>query len=115
MKEKDLSKAIRTALKLLGCRCYSTEQGYRKSPGGTRQTAGIPDLLVFHERSGAFVFAELKVGKRKLTPAQLDFQATCHRCNVPHQVWRSLDDALGWWKDKGKYLAARTDRERSKE
>ena len=106
VKEKDLSKAIRTALEILGCRCYSTEQGYRKSPGGTRTTAGIPDLLVMHEHSGAWTFAELKVGKRKLTPAQEAFREVCRRCDIPHAVWRSVAEALEWregvWGSKGK-------------
>lgn len=32
---------------LVGCTIYSTSQGYRKQKGGTRTSAGIPDLIVW--------------------------------------------------------------------
>ena len=38
--EQQLSLDVRETLKILGAQVYSTEQGYRKDPGGTRTSAG---------------------------------------------------------------------------
>lgn len=97
MSEAELSRAIVTALTALGCTVYSTEQGYRPGRGGTRTSAGIPDLIVFGPPgSYRFVFAELKVRKRKLTKHQVEFQRVARASRVACVVWRSVDDALAW-------------------
>lgn len=94
--EAELSRAIREVLKLHGCRCYTTEQGYRRSRGGTRTSPGIPDLLVFHPRTRRFIFVELKTPGGKVTPAQKEFGLLADGCGVAHEVWRSVSDCLLW-------------------
>ena len=44
--EAKVSLEIQKFLKTIGCAVYSTEQGFRRDKGGTRQTPGIPDLIV---------------------------------------------------------------------
>ena len=45
--ERALSAQIQRLFALADCMVYSSEQGYRKEPGGTRSTPGQADLLVF--------------------------------------------------------------------
>ena len=45
--ERALSQQIQRLFALADCIVYSSEQGYRKEPGGTRSTPGQADLLVF--------------------------------------------------------------------
>ena len=71
--EQQLSLDVRKALKTLGSAAvYSTEQGYRRERGGTRTSAGIPDLIVFGP--GGWTFAELKTPKGSLSEAQEGFR-----------------------------------------
>ena len=100
--EQRLSLDVREALKTLGCAVYSTEQGYRRERGGTRTSAGIPDLIVFGP--GGWTFAELKTAQGKLNKAQQVFRDEC--CSgrgVPWALWRSVSDAVDWfefWQDR---------------
>jgi hypothetical protein len=73
---------------------YSTEQGYRKERGGTRTTAGVPDLIVIFDE--AWTFAELKTPKGRLTTAQEGFRTACLSARIPWECWRSVDDAWTW-------------------
>ena len=43
--EAKVSREVQQFLKLIGCSVYSTEQGYRRDKGGTRQTP-VPSLMV---------------------------------------------------------------------
>ena len=45
--EAVVQREVIVYLRLKGCTIYSTSQGYRVEPGGTRMTPGIPDLLVW--------------------------------------------------------------------
>lgn len=94
--ETELSAAICSFLRAAGYSVYSLEQGYRKEPGGTRQTPGIADLYIIGH--GRYTWAELKVGKRKLTMWQQVFEKVCKDNDVRHTVWRHLNDAVEWHK-----------------
>ena len=97
MKEAAISGEIRKFLRdVMGFSVYSTEQGYRKDRGGTRQTPGIPDLIIFGK--GIFAFVEVKTPKGKLRDSQKQFQSECDGCNpiVPYLVWRDVRDAFDW-------------------
>ena len=92
--EAIVSRDVRKFLTQIGCAVYSSEQGYRKERGGTRQTPGIPDLIVIHP--DAWTFAELKAGRGRLSVAQEGFRTACVDAGVPWQLWRSVEDAWDW-------------------
>jgi hypothetical protein len=94
-----LSRDVQRALKQIGCSVYSTEQGYRKERGGTRTSAGIPDLIVIHP--SAWTFAELKTPKGKLSTAQTGFMLACEEAGIPWALWRSVHDSWEWAKAAG--------------
>ena len=92
--EAQVSRDIVKFLRELGFGVWSVEQGYRKDAGGTRQTPGIPDLIVMGK--GHFTFAEIKRDGGKLRPAQVVFKDECIASGVPWQLWRSTHDAMDW-------------------
>tara|TARA_Y100001938_G_C8092104_1_gene435660 strand:- start:3294 stop:3620 length:327 start_codon:yes stop_codon:yes gene_type:complete len=101
MKESQISKEIRDLCKGIGFAVYSTEQGYRRERGGTRQTPGIPDLLIFGR--GIFFFVEVKTPKGKLRDSQVAFSEECAACDPPvhYLVWRDVRDAFDWFVEMG--------------
>lgn len=94
MRESQISREVQRFLRSIGGAVYSTEQGYRKDRGGTRTSAGIPDLIVFFDE--AWTFAELKTEKGRLTTAQDGFRLLCEESFAPWQLWRSVEDAWDW-------------------
>lgn len=95
--EATVSAEIREFLAIIGCACYSLEQGWRKDPGGTRQTPGIPDLVVFGpDRFPFFGWIEVKAGKGKLRPSQVVFQDECRKAETPHCVAYCVTDVFDW-------------------
>ena len=87
---------------MIGCAAYTLEQGYRPSPGGTRQTPGLADICVFGpDRSPFFGWIEVKAGKGKLRPGQKVFQEECRKANVPHCVAYSSEDVMNWLVEHG--------------
>lgn len=93
--EARLSADVRRALELLGCTVYSTEAPRHRGPSGS--TPGIPDLLILDPDRVRHVFAELKTGRGKLTPAQHVFADTARAAGLECETWRSVEDALRWW------------------
>ena len=95
--EAQVSADIRSFLSMMGMACYSLEQGYRKDPGGVRQTPGLADLCVFGpDRFPFFGWIEVKAGKGKLRPSQITFQEECRKANVPHVVAYCVTDVFDW-------------------
>jgi len=94
VKEAKISREIQTFLRTLGFAVYSTEQGYRKDRGGTRQTPGIPDLIVIGH--GRFLFAEVKAPGGKLRASQKEFCVECERNGVPWALWYDVRDTWDW-------------------
>lgn len=92
MKEAAISREIQTFMKTIGFAVWSTEQGYRRDRGGTRMSAGIPDLYCVGHGIGLWV--EVKTPKGKLTEAQEEFQRECWDNGILHQVWRDARDAF---------------------
>lgn len=94
MTEAQIQRETVGFLRSIGCWVWQTSQGYRKDPGGTRMTAGLPDLYVVHEK--AYTWAEMKTPKGKLSPAQAGFRDVCEMCGVPWHLWRDVRDAWDW-------------------
>lgn len=100
--EAKVSLEIQEFLKTIGCGVYSTEQGFRQDRGGTRQTPGIPDLLVFGIGPELpFFFIEVKGPKGKLRDSQIAFQAECERMDVPYLVAWDVREVFDFLVDKG--------------
>jgi hypothetical protein len=100
--EAKVSLEIREFLRLIGCAVYSTEQGYRHDRGGTRQTPGIPDLIVFGiGPEMPFFFIEVKAPGGKLRDSQVAFQAEAHRMSVPYLVAWDVRDVFDWLVEHG--------------
>ena len=100
--EAEIQRGIVTFLRSIGGAVWVTSQGYRKDPGGTRMTPGLPDLIVMfaYKRKG-WTFAEVKTPKGKLSPAQVVFRDEAIAAGVPWEMWRSVDDAAEWAKRRG--------------
>jgi len=73
--EKDVQRQVKGIYKQFGCSVYDFSQ-----PRATMQTAGIPDLLIFHESSKTFWFMEVKRDGGKQTQNQLDFERRVQWC-----------------------------------
>ena len=101
--EAKVSREIQDFLKIMGCAVYSTEQGYRHERGGTRQTPGIPDLIVFLpvDSELSFFFCEVKGPKGKLRSSQVLFQLECERAGVEHLVAYDVRDVFDFLESKG--------------
>ena len=83
----------------MGFAVWETSQGYRKDPGGTRTTAGIPDLII--AGYGHTLFVEVKTEKGAVTEAQAIFAAEWMDHGGTLLVWRSDHDAWDWLVDNG--------------
>jgi hypothetical protein len=66
---------------LCGWRVYHTHDSRRCVPG-------FPDLVLVHRKRALVVFAELKVGKGKLTPEQEAWLDDLRECGERVRVWR---------------------------
>ena len=106
--EAKVSREVQQFLKLIGCSVYSTEQGYRRDKGGTRQTPGIPDLLVFNgnESMVPVFFIEVKAPGGKLRESQVAFQSECDRTGVPYLVAYDVRDVYDFLEEKGDIVSA---------
>lgn len=74
--ERHVQAGIVRLFKACGGVVYSTSQGYRHDPGGTRMTPGLSDLVVFFPRLQRTLFFEVKAPGGKRTPAQGVFAET---------------------------------------
>lgn len=111
MSEAKISREIRDLLQMVGFAVWSTEQGYRKDPGGTRQTPGIPDLIVLGH--GVCLFVEVKSSRGRLRESQKRFRDELWKvallpdlmdpgtAMLDWQLWRSAQDAWKWCVARG--------------
>jgi hypothetical protein len=100
--EAKVSLEIQEFLKLIGCGVYSTEQGFRRDKGGTRQSPGIPDLICFGTGPELpFFFIEVKGPKGKLRDSQIAFQTECERMDVPYLVAWDVREVFDFLVEKG--------------
>ena len=95
MKEAVIQRDIVAFLRSIGCAVYVTSQGYRKEPGGTRMTPGLPDLFVVG-RDGKWTWAEVKNERGQLTLPQQAFRCICVDAGLPWELWREPADAFDW-------------------
>lgn len=93
--EAEIQRGIVKFLRTIGCAVYVTSQGYRKEPGGTRMTPGLPDLLVI-DGPTSWTFAEVKASKGQMRPSQMDFARLAGEADIPCRLWRSVEDAAAW-------------------
>lgn len=92
--EAQVSRDVVKLLRTFGFAVWSTEQGWRKERGGTRQTPGIPDLIVIgHDR---LLFVEMKGPKGRLRDSQKVFRDECRANGVPWAMWRSVGECRDW-------------------
>lgn len=77
--EKPVQKAVYDLYTGAGCAVYWLSQARR-----TGQTAGLPDLYVFHEAAGASWWHEVKPPTGDLSDAQREFQQRCAKTLTRH-------------------------------
>lgn len=65
----------------------------------TRQTPGVPDLIIMGW--GRVLFVEVKTPKGKESPTQIDFRETCNANGGLSLVWRCDSDAMDWCHQQG--------------
>jgi hypothetical protein len=75
--EKSIQAEIKRDLRNLGCHVTDFSQ-----PRATKQTPGIPDLLIMHEKWRIALWVEVKRPGQKLTAHQRDWHGVASRCNV---------------------------------
>ena len=102
MTEAQLQDAILETAALLGWLCYHarparTGAGWRTAAQGNG-AAGFPDVVM--ARGGRLIFAELKSGRGKLSPDQLEWQEqiepiACVNPGVDYFVWTPADWTAG--------------------
>lgn len=89
--ERTIQRQIVQALRAAGWAVWSTSQGYRSAPGGTRMAPGLPDLYCRHPRRGA-VWIEVKRPGGRVREAQAAFLAA-HATGEPRALLAyGLDD-----------------------
>ena len=116
MTEAQIQREIIKFLRSIGGAVWHTSQGFRRDPGGTRMTPGLPDLVVMFPEAwrkhveterpgftklylapdGRWTFAEVKTPKGRLSPAQIVFRDESAKAGVPWELWRSVEDAAAW-------------------
>lgn len=89
--EARISRSIRRILHDAGYDVTSTEQGYRRGPGGTRITPGVPDLYV--RGHGVRFWVEVKAPKGRLRESQVAWISREVTAGGRVYVWRSPDEA----------------------
>jgi hypothetical protein len=92
--EAAIQKAIIGELKRAGFAVWSTSQGYRAAPGGTRMTPGIPDLYCVHPGTGDVLWVEVKAPGGRLRDGQERFIRLHDATLIDVLVWHSWDDAV---------------------
>ena len=97
--EARIQRNIKDLLVQVGFNVWDTSQGYRKDPGGTRMTPGIPDLMMAGH--GRTLLVEVKTEKGKLTPHQQLFNHEWNLHGGTCLVWRSVEDAWDYLVGEG--------------
>jgi len=92
--EARIRKNIVDLMRTLGFSVWDLEQNRK-----TRQTPGIPDLII--SGFGQHLHVEVKVPGRHETPGQIDFRETCNANGGLSLVWRSSSDARDWCHNEG--------------
>jgi hypothetical protein len=97
--EDDLQVAVVRYLRLLlkGSLVASVPNGGKRNAREAARlkrmgvTAGVADVMILAP-NGRTCFVEMKYGKGRQSPAQVEFQAFCEASGYPYAIVRSLDD-----------------------
>ena len=92
--EARIRKNIKDLMKMLGYSVWDLEQNRK-----TRQTPGIPDLII--SGNGSHIHVEVKVPGKKETLSQVLFRETCNANGGTSLVWYSDSDAMDWCHSAG--------------
>lgn len=98
--ESETQRALVALFMACGGIPYSTSQGYREDPGGTRCSPGIPDLYVFVPRRNLGFWWEVKRPSGKRTWAQIGFAQYCTACGIPYG-WGGVEEAKSFLEYRG--------------
>lgn len=95
MTEKQFQKQVIELARLAGYRVAHfrpawTRDGKMVTPVQANG-AGFPDLVLANPKRHHLLFAELKVGKNKLTPEQKEWLHAILSCNVAYFTWYPED------------------------
>lgn len=99
--EREEQAAIVRLLTRAGWWVYSTSQGYRRDPGGTRMTPGLPDLYCLGPDPLPTFWVECKRRTGRLRGAQTEFLDRAARSDVEVFVWYSANDCRLWLAAEG--------------
>lgn len=99
--EKAVYEDVANAYELVGCRVIRFAQAR-----ATMQTPGIPDLKVYHPRSGRTWWHEVKAEEGRQSPAQVGFQALAETCGE-RVVVGGLEEAITALRELGIVLPER--------
>jgi hypothetical protein len=55
---------------------------------------GVPDIIGYNKLDGTFIGVEIKTGKDKLSPMQIDFQNECIKHDVLYIVVKEINDII---------------------
>jgi hypothetical protein len=86
MSEKDLQKLVEELAEWNGWKYYHVPDSRRVT------SAGFPDLVLV--RPPRIIYAELKVGSNKLSPAQLEWKRDLQACNLEFYIWRETKTSI---------------------
>lgn len=103
--ERMVQRAIKTLARAIGFHVTDFSQGYR--PGGprhatTRQTPGVPDLLLMHPSRQVVLFVECKRPGGRLSKAQREWHQIAEQSGLKVSTCDSVESfaeqlrAFGW-------------------
>lgn len=71
-----------------------TPTGFRPPP-----TSGLPDIVLIFPPDGRFVGIEVKIGKDKQRPSQVEFERNSTQSGAVYRIVKSFNDFLNLWKE----------------
>ncbi len=69
-----------------------TPTGFRPPP-----TSGLPDIVLILPPTGRFIGLELKLGKDKQRPSQIEFERDSTSSGAVYKIIKSFEDFLSLW------------------
>lgn len=97
IKTNDLTKQALRVLSLSGFQVWRQNNGgvydpVKKVFRRNSSTPGVSDIIGFHRKTGQFLAAEIKAGKDKLSPEQIQFLEDVKNAGGVALVIRTTDD-----------------------
>lgn len=92
--EAEFTTQVVQCAKLYGWLVYHALPGMNrrgKWSSGTQGDVGFPDVVCVHPKRGLMLVAELKVGKNKMTHAQINWHHAFLAADVGAYVWHPDD------------------------